>query len=255
MEDADLPESTSKIDSITNLIQQITDRIKFLCDDQIDEKYLSYLQALLNDSKIHLKREQFKKVDSTYQKLKKELNKFRLTVVRDCADLIQIAVEIDMMKRRFDNIQKEYLLIKSNESDIRDDENDQMNISFKNGQYLSILSLMHAKAQKIIKLYNSRVDEYSLYIDNFNQFIEQFNRGYIIYTSPSTDETYTLLLVDIVHDIFNLIEPSVGEIDVKRSQIFKLFETSYNTSLNDLMTGSKLNKITGLKEVTSTKSN
>ncbi|XP_057322088.1 uncharacterized protein LOC130665638 [Microplitis mediator] len=252
MDDADMPESTSKIDSITNLIQQITNRIKFLCDDQIDKKYLSYLEALFIDSKIHLKREQFKKVDGTYQKLKKQLKNFRLTVVQDCAELMQIAIEIDLTKRRLDDIETEYSQVKSNESDIREDENDQINISFKNGQYLSILIQMHAKAQKLIKTYNSRVDEYSLYIDNFNQFIEQFNRGYIMYTSPLTDKTYTLLLTDIVHDILNLIEPSVGEVDVKRSQIFKLFETSYNTSLNNLMAGSKLNKITGLKEVINT---
>ncbi|CAD6235245.1 GSCOCT00007870001.2-RA-CDS [Cotesia congregata] len=244
----------NKINSIQNLIHQISTKIKTLCDNELNDKYITYLENLMNDNaSLLMKKDKFKKIESTIKKLQKQLKSFRSTVVNDCTDLMMIATEIDLIKRRFDDLQKDYEQLKRDLGRTPTDQNNYISEPFKSGQYLSMLIQMHAKAQKVINSYNDRVNEYNIFISNFNQFISEFNRGYIIYTSPVTDKYYSILLTDIVKEILAIISPNAENVDAlerKRREIFKMFETTYDNDLARLIADSALDEITGLVEVT-----
>ncbi|XP_044584127.1 uncharacterized protein LOC123264748 [Cotesia glomerata] len=242
----------NKINSIQNLIYQITTRVKKLCDDELNDKYISYLENLMNNNALLMKKDQFKKVESGIKKLKKQIKSFRSTLVNDCTDLMMIATEIDLIKRRFDDLQKDYQQLKKDLQGTPADQNDHISESFKSGQYLSMLIQMHAKAQKVINSHNDRINEYNIFISNFNQFISEFNRGYIIYTSPVTGKYYSILLNDIVKEILTIISPNAENVDaleMKRKEIFRMFEMKYDNDLARLINDSALDEITGLVEI------
>lgn len=246
-------DDTNKIKTIQDLIHKISAKMKNLCEDELKDKYISYLENLMNENKLLMKKSEFEKVESAIKKLKTQLKSFHSTVTNDCTDLMMIATEIDLIKRRFDDLRGDYHKLKSGLDANPTDQNTQISEAFKSGQYLSMLIQMNAKAQKIINCHNDRVSEYNMFISNLNQFISEFNRGYIIYTSPVTEKYYSILLIDIVREILAIISPNAGDVDaleMKRKEIFKIFEEKYESDLTRLINDSALDEITGLVEVT-----
>ncbi|XP_074106028.1 uncharacterized protein LOC141531862 [Cotesia typhae] len=252
MEEGEQYDEINKIKTIQDLIHQISEKMKKLCGDELKEKYILYLENLVHDNKLLMKKSELDKVESAIKKLKSQLKSFYSTVKNDCTDLMIIATEIDLIKRRFDDLRADYHKLKIGLDSDPTDENNQISEAFKSGKYLSMLIHMCAKAQKIINCHNDRVSEYNMFIFNLNQFISEFNRGYIIYTSPVTEKYYSILLTDIVKEILTIISPNVEDTDaleMKRKEIFRIFEAKYDSDLARLINDSALDEITGLVEV------
>ncbi|KAG6558423.1 conserved uncharacterized protein 35a-like protein-2 [Microplitis demolitor] len=238
----------NNIIQLTNFINTLIQYINNLCGILMRE-LKNYINNLKFDSSSAELYKDFKHIDGTYKKLIKTLEDFSVDITKDYNRVLRIAIDIDLLR-------KEYVVIKKEYNELRDDQQVDVNNSYvldydrglKRDRYLNTSLKLKSRIKYLVQSHNKKFADYNEFNFKMNMLIANITNGRIIYTSMLSNKNYIILLKQFVDDFGKLVKLT-DPTSKKRGQIISKLVINHMKDLNRLSDEFQLHPIKKLNDI------
>uniref|UniRef100_UPI00043FFEDF conserved uncharacterized protein 35a-like protein-3 n=1 Tax=Microplitis demolitor TaxID=69319 RepID=UPI00043FFEDF len=238
----------NNIIQLTNFINTLIQYINNLCGILMRE-LKNYINNLKFDESSAELYKDFKHIDGTYKKLIKTLEDFSVDITKDYNRVLRIAIDIDLLR-------KEYVVIKKEYNELRDDQQVDVNNSYvldydrglKRDRYLNTSLKLKSRIKYLVQSHNKKFADYNEFNFKMNMLIANITNGRIIYTSMLSNKNYIILLKQFVDDFGKLVKLT-DPTSKKRGQIISKLVINHMKDLNRLSDEFQLHPIKKLNDI------
>ncbi|XP_057320475.1 uncharacterized protein LOC130664541 [Microplitis mediator] len=238
----------NNITQLTNFINTLIQYINNLCDilrKELDN-YINNLK--IDESSAELYKD-FKHINGAYKKLIKTLENFSLDITKDYNRVLQIAIELDLLRQQYVVIKKEYNEFKE---DQQMNENNNYELDYDRGikrdRYLNTSLNLNSRIKNLVQIHNKKFADYNEFNFKMNMLIANITNGRIVYTSMLSNKNYTILLKQFVDDFGKLVNLT-DTTSKKRGQVISKLVVDYMKDLNTLSSEFHLHPIKKLNDI------